>query len=181
VPAFLAGVSRSAAGEGGHRGTNPNPVEAGEWLIPAYATESEPGAPQPGHVYTFNGSSWTSIADCREQTRWKVGAEFNTDPVLIDFIGEPSLQGLTKTEPPAPPVVVPPIVVSARQIRMALSRLGLRAAVENYVGAADQDTKDSWQFAAEFSRDHSMIATAAAVLGKTPADVDALFELAKTL
>jgi hypothetical protein len=51
--------------------------------------------------------------------------------------------------------------------------------VENYVSTADQGTKDSWQFATSFERDNSMIATAAAALGKLPADVDALFALEK--
>jgi hypothetical protein len=99
----------------------------------------------------------------------------------VDFLGDPATRSLTKAEPPAPPVVAPPIVVSALQIRLALSQRGLRAAVEAYVSTADQDTKDSWQFATSFERDNSMIATAATALGKTPADVDALFELAKTL
>ena len=53
--------------------------------------------------------------------------------------------------------------------------------VEAYVETADQATKDSWQFATSFERDNSMIAAAAVALGKQPADVDALFALAKTL
>jgi hypothetical protein len=61
------------------------------------------------------------------------------------------------------------------------TRSGLRAAVEAYTAAADQDTKDSWQVASEFSRDHGMIAVAATALGKAPGGVDALFELAKNL
>ncbi len=101
--------------------------------------------------------------------------------MAVDFLGDPAAHALTKTEPPAPPVVVTPIVVSALQIRLALSKQGLRAAVENYVSTADPAIKDSWQFATAFARDNSMIATAAAALGKAPADVDALFELAKTL
>ena len=79
------------------------------------------------------------------------------------------------------PVIVPPIVVSALQIRLALSQQGLRSAFEAYVATADQATKDSWQFATSFERNNSIIATAAAAIGKTPADVDALFALAKTL
>jgi hypothetical protein len=53
--------------------------------------------------------------------------------------------------------------------------------VEAYVATADQATKDSWQFATSFDRDNSMIATAAAALGKASVDVDAPFALAKTL
>jgi hypothetical protein len=62
---------------------------------------------------------------------------------------------------------------------LALTQQGLRAAVETYVSTADQSIKDAWQFATVFEQGNSMIA--AASLGKTPADVDELFVLAKTL
>lgn len=160
----------------GHSFADPHPIEEGEWLIPAYATTTAPGAPQAGHAYQFVGNGWTIVADHRGEVWWKADAKLNTAPVVIDFIGDPALQGLTQVEPPAPP-----LVVSAWQIRKALSRLGLRAAVESYIAAADQDTKDGWQFAPEFERDNGMIAIAAADLGKTPEEIDALFALAKTL
>lgn len=161
---------------------DPNPVEAGEWLIPAHATTIDPGAPQAGRVYRFSGEGWSSVPDCRGQTWWKADAEFNNEPVRIDFIGDPAEQGLTSFEPPAPPVPPPaPVVVTARQIRLALNRLDLRAAVEAYIATADQDTRDTWQYAAEFPRDHGMIETAAVALGKSPGDVDGLFWLAKSL
>ena len=161
---------------------DPNPVEEGEWIIPAHATVIAPGAPQAGTAQTFNGASWLTVPDHRSETWWPTTQRYNDMPgVVVDFLGNPAARALTMTEPPAPAVVVPPIVVSALQIRLALSQHGLRASVENYVSTADQGAKDSWQFGTAFARDNSMIATAAAALGKAPADVDALFELAKTL
>ncbi|MGZ5988121.1 MAG: hypothetical protein ACXWLZ_03615 [Rhizomicrobium sp.] len=162
---------------------DPNPVEEGEWLVPAHATPVAPPERQDGHAVVFAGSSWANVPDHRGETWWKADSEFNTEPVLIDFIGDPAEfdPPLTNVVPPAPPVVVPPLVVSALQIRLALNQLGLRAAVEAYVVTADQDTKDSWQFATEFKHGNSMIEMAAEALGKTPAEVDALFELAKSL
>lgn len=160
---------------------DPNPVEEGEWILPAYATATNPGGAQLGRAYKFVGYSWESVPDCRGERWWPVDAEFNTELVTIDFIGDPAERGLTSFEPPAPPVVVQPAVVSARQIRLALNRLELRVAVENYVATADQDTKDTWQYDPEFRRDHGMIAIAAEALGKTPEEVDGLFWLAKSL
>lgn len=161
---------------------DPNPMEVGEWLVPAYATPINPGEPQPGRAYRFTGSTWESLPDHRGETWWKADAEFNTEPVVIGGIGDPIEHGLTNVEPPAPPEPAPPpLVVSARQIRMALTRIELRAAVEAYVASADQDTKDWWAFATEFQHGNAMIAAAAEALGKSPADVDALFDLAKTL
>ena len=161
---------------------DPNPVEEGQWIIPAHATTIAPPAAQAGFAETFNGSSWSTVADHRGETWWPTTQRYNDTPgVVVDFLGDPALRALTKTEPPAPPVVVPPIVVSALQIRLALSHQGLRGAVETYDSTADQATKDSWQFATAFERGNSMIETAAVALGKASADVDALFALAKTL
>jgi hypothetical protein len=161
---------------------DPNPIEEGQWLVPAHATTVAPPAPQAGFAETFIGSSWSTVADHRGETWWPTTQQYNDMPgVVVDFLGDPAARALTNVEPPAPPIVVPPIVVSSDQIRRALTRVGLRASVEAYVAAADQDTKDIWQFAATFERGNVMIATAAAALGKAPADVDALFELAKTL
>lgn len=118
---------------------DPNPVEEGEWLIPAHATPVAPGAAQPGRGYIFNGSGWSNVPDCRGETWWKADAEFNIAPVLIYFIGDPAHRGLTNVEPQAPPA--PPVIASSHQLFTAL----------------------------------------ATALGKTPTEIEALVELAKTL
>jgi hypothetical protein len=121
---------------------DPCQVEQGAWLIPARATPIDPGAPQPGRVYVFGGTVWSSVADHRGETWWKADAKDNTAPVLIDFIGNPVAQGLTKTEPPAPPAPAPaPVEPTSRQLFTAL----------------------------------------ATALGKTPAEIDTMVALAKTL
>lgn len=159
---------------------DPNPVEEGEWIVPAYATTISPGTPQPGFVWQWDGSTWRSTRDCRGQTWWKADAEFNTEPVVIDFIGEPQVHGFTKIEPAAPPIVVLPILVSPRQIRLALTKLGWRMAFESYVISAGQDVIDTWQFASKFERD-GMVNIVAEAIGKTTEEIDVLFEVAKTL
>lgn len=161
---------------------DPSPVEKGAWIVPAHAMLIAPPADQTGFARIFSSTGWSSVADHRGETWWPTTQQYNQPAgVVVDFLGDPTARGLTKTEPPAPPVVIPPLIVTPRQIRLALTRLGLRAAIETYVSTADQDTKDSWQFSTEFDRGHSMVTTAAAALGKAAADVDALFELAKTL
>lgn len=74
-----------------------------------------------------------------------------------------------------------PASVSPRQIRQALTRAGLRAAIEAAIAAGDQDTKDWWEFATAFERSHLMVVAMGAALGKTPRELDDLFTLAGTL
>lgn len=82
-----------------------------------------------------------------------------------------------------PPVPQPNPVVSVTpwQIRKALNAMGLRSAVEAFVASADVTTRDAWEFASEFRRDNALIEAAATALGKTSAEVDALFALASSL
>jgi hypothetical protein len=72
-------------------------------------------------------------------------------------------------------------VVSPRQIRLALLQMGLLAAATTWIQSADEATRIEWDYATELRRDHPMWSVAAAALGKTEADIDALFALAKTL
>lgn len=81
--------------------------------------------------------------------------------------------------PPPPPTV--PASVSPRQFVQALTRANLRNAVEAAVAAADQDTKDWYNKSTEFQRGNAVLITMATAMGKTSADIDALFVLAATL
>ena len=84
----------------------------------------------------------------------------------------------TPTQPPPP---APPIIVSPWQIRKALNATGLRESVESAVAASDTTTKDAWQYATSFVRTDPLLDGMAKVMGKTDAEIDALFELARTL
>lgn len=85
----------------------------------------------------------------------------------------------------APYVAPPPVVpssVSAWQIRKALNRMGLRAAVEAAVAACgDQDTIDGWDTARDFLRNDPLVVGMGTALGKSAAEMDALFILAAGL
>lgn len=81
--------------------------------------------------------------------------------------------------PPAPPVV--PEVVSPRQIRQALTALGLRSAVETAVAAGDQNLKDWWEFATAFERSHPRVAAMAQALDVSTEELDQIFIVAAGL
>lgn len=77
----------------------------------------------------------------------------------------------------APPAPVPD-VVTPRQIRWALNAAGLRGTVEGAIAAADQNTKDAWEFSNEVRRDNPLLNSLAAALGMTSEQLDDLFRLA---
>jgi len=71
--------------------------------------------------------------------------------------------------------------VSPRQIRQALTIVGLRASVEAAVAASDQDTKDWWEFATVFERNHVKVVAMIAALGVSEQQADDLWLLAASL
>ncbi len=79
------------------------------------------------------------------------------------------------------PAAQVPQSVTPRQFRQALTRTGLRVAVESFIASADQDTKDWYEFSNSFERQNSVLIAAAHGLGKSDADIDALFVLAAGL
>lgn len=81
---------------------------------------------------------------------------------------------------PAPAPTVPQSV-SPRQIRMALTRAGLREAVEAAVLAGDQDLKDWWEFSTSFERNNPQVEVMATVLGVSTQQLDDLWSLAASL
>ena len=81
--------------------------------------------------------------------------------------------------PPSPPAPIVP--VTPRQIRMALTRAGLRATVEAVVAAGDQDLKDWYEYSTEFNRDNPLVEQMATAIGQTSAQIDALWVLAAGL
>lgn len=85
-------------------------------------------------------------------------------------------QMLTLADLPA----APPPSATPRQIRLALTQIGVRQQIEEWVNTQPLDVQDNWHYASVFLRDNVLINEAATVLGKTSADIDALFALART-
>lgn len=97
---------------------------------------------------------------------------------VSDLAGEELAAGLERKRIDE---IVPPLVVSPRQIRQALTTAGMRAAVEAGVAAADQNTQDWWEFATSIEENHLAILAMCAALGITDAQRHDVFVLAATL
>ena len=82
-----------------------------------------------------------------------------------------------------PPIPIPETIspVTPRQIRMALTRTGLRESVETAVAAGTQDLKDWYEFSTMFYRDQPLVIQMGESLGQTPEQLDGLWKLAATL
>ena len=72
--------------------------------------------------------------------------------------------------------------VTRRQMLTALHRAGLLATIKSAVAASgDVELQIAFDESQEFQRNNPFLATMAAALGKTDAEVDAIFALAATL
>jgi hypothetical protein len=74
-----------------------------------------------------------------------------------------------------------PRSISPRQVRQALSRAGLRDAVEMAVAGGDQDLKDWWAFATEFERHHPRVLAMADALNVSDKQLDEIWTLGAAL
>ena len=68
--------------------------------------------------------------------------------------------------------------VTPRQFRLAMLGAGLLDDAEAIVAGADKATQIAWEYAVSFERVSPLIDQVAAVMGKAPAEVDAIFEAA---
>lgn len=83
-------------------------------------------------------------------------------------------------DPPAPVPYVP-YTVTPFQAKAAIYAAGLLPAVEAAIASAPKVAQLAWSDATEFTRDSPTIATMAAALGLTSAQVDALFVAAAAI
>ena len=88
-------------------------------------------------------------------------------------------EGMTEVpvEPPTPPALTVPPVVSRFQARAALHLAGLLDGVETLMAAPETPAlaKLAWADAMEFERQSPTIAALAGAVGLTEQDIDALF------
>ena len=74
-----------------------------------------------------------------------------------------------------------PAVISARQLRHALTRAGLREIVETAIAYSDMNTRDWYEFSVEIHRTHPKVIQLAAELNVSTRNLDDLWTLAATL
>lgn len=136
-------------------------------------------------MYSYDFYGWLSDTPI-------TGRETNVVPLPSSGDMRPNFTGhkwlLTKYTPP--PTFTPdfitlpqdgvPQVVSRAQFILALLQLDLLDDVESAIAQADRATQINYSERLEFERGHPLIETMAAVLGKTDAEIDALFVLAAT-
>lgn len=93
--------------------------------------------------------------------------------------GEVTERELTAQEVAALPTPLPAYIapLTPRQIRMALTRAGLRDPVEVAVSAGSQDLKDWWEWSQAFERLHPEVVSMGDALGQSTEQMDALWTL----
>lgn len=97
---------------------------------------------------------------------------------------QPTQQELIAAEPAALAAAARAAIkpVTRRQMLTALHRAGLLATIKSAVAASgDVELQIAFDESQEFQRNNPFLATMAAALGKTDAEVDAIFALAATL
>lgn len=100
---------------------DPNPLTPGDWLIPGHATTIEPPVLGEKQVAVFANGAWSIVADHRGET-WYAGYG---QPVVIAALGVP--EGLTETEPEAPPPTIAELKLAAADKRWRVETGGVSA------------------------------------------------------
>lgn len=73
------------------------------------------------------------------------------------------------------------MICSPLQIRRALRRSSLLAAVKTWLQTADEETAEDWEYATVFNRTDTVITKMKQALDKNNGDIDDIFTLAMTL
>lgn len=73
-----------------------------------------------------------------------------------------------------------PGTVTPLQMRRALRATGLKATVDAALAASSEEVREEWEYATAILRDNATLEAMGHALGKTDADLDALFVLAAT-
>lgn len=118
-------------------------------------------------------------------TRYSTMIQATQDPrsIVCAWDGEDAVAYYEGDElPQSIPEEFPVLVVSARQIRLALRQLALRTVVEAWVAqSGDPVLQDTWEYSSEFYSNHPFAEAAGVALGKSPEEVYAVFQLAAGL
>jgi hypothetical protein len=117
--------------------------------------------------------------DTNNQLHWLDNSEFEyLLPVGSIQITDAEADVISEANKPVP---APVNRISPRQIRMALTQLGLRSEVEAAVAAGNQDIKDWYEFSTYFDRNHPQVLAMATALNVDSQELDTLWELGSNL
>ena len=115
----------------------------------------------PSDAFDISDEVYFSLLSAQEAG--KQIKNINGQPAAVDIVPQPVTQ------------------ISPRQIRMAMTQLGLRNQVEAAVAAGDQDMKDWYEFSTYFDRSHPQVLAMAAALNVDDQELDTLWALGATL
>ncbi|HRQ90397.1 MAG TPA: hypothetical protein PLA50_16495 [Bacteroidia bacterium] len=82
---------------------------------------------------------------------------------------------------PEPADPKPPVVVTPRQIRLALLSRGITPSMIEDALVGNEAALIEWEYASHIRRDHSLVATLGSAFSVSESDLDSLFESASTL
>jgi hypothetical protein len=150
---------------------DPDPMTEGEWLFPANCTAIAPPVAASGEVAVWSSSDWNMFADHRGEIWWNEHGL----TISVDFIGEPSDQGLSPTPPD---LQDGPREALRADFRGALLNLGHLTAVQTAVSAAGGLVEIMWDDATSFMENDPTVAAMAAQLS---IDVAAVFDEAENV
>lgn len=150
-----------------------SPREPEVFLIPAFATSIAPPEIPVNYNASFTGEGWA------------LEEILPPPPQVLDPLPNlPELPDIPLPPPPPPPVPM----ITARQLRLALLRLGVTGAqVEAQIATipgTDADREAAmieWEYATTYQRDHPLVAMLGAALGLTEAQIDAAWMEAATI
>jgi hypothetical protein len=133
---------------------------------------------EPGQKMELNGASILTVITDKP--------EVSDTEVLIyaglSIVGDNVVESYTKRDKTSEELKeMVPKAVTPRQLRMALTQLNLRSAVESVIANGTQDDKDAWEYSLEVQRTHPLVIAMTSALNKTEEEVDNLFILASTL
>jgi hypothetical protein len=106
---------------------------------------------------------------------------FDVEPTqdAVDAAVDKQLQQQALQNPVVETVI---LKCSAWQMRKALNAAGMRDAIEYAVAnSGDQAVQDGWEYATEFNRYDPFVVQFGVAMGKTEAEMDALFQLGMSL
>ena len=128
---------------------DPNPLEEGNWLMPANSTVMEPLPPEDGKAIIWSDQQWSYLADHRGETWWNERGQ----PVVIQDLGNPADSGLSSEEPEPEPEL-PPLRSSLYKTeiyeRMTDAELDV---FDNAIERADRRTRLMWRDCLEVQAD----------------------------
>lgn len=152
-----------------------DPRTEGHFLIPRGGVLDAPPVVEDGYVAAWRDAEWKALEDHRGEIGW-VNGELYT----VKDLG-PYPEGWSDSPPPEPAPDPAAIIVSPRQIRLALLGQGITPQMVADLLSEDPAAMVEWEYATYVERSHPLVDSLAEAFELDSEDVDALFLTAASL